>query len=66
MAMGSLSWGNSDVNIYEGSDLNNPNLTFARGPESQERPFFAKLSGAYDYLHRGVQFLRRWRFAAAA
>jgi len=48
MAMGSLSWGKSDVNIYEGSDLNNPNLTFARGPESQERPFFAKLSGAYE------------------
>ena len=28
--------------------------------------FARKLSGAYDYLHRGVQFLRRWRFAAAA
>ncbi len=51
-------------------------VTLASDPLAVPRTFIArddtladfarKLSGAYDYLHRGVQFLRRWRFAAAA
>ena len=51
-------------------------VTLASDPLAVPRTFIArddtladfarKLSGAYDYLHRGVQFLHRWRFAAAA
>jgi hypothetical protein len=49
MAIGSVSWGKSDDFIYaDTADLNNPNNTFRRGPESTDRPLTAKLSGAYE------------------
>jgi hypothetical protein len=48
MMMGSASWGKSDIDIAGTVDLNNPNFTFRRGPESNERPFFLKVSSAYQ------------------
>jgi hypothetical protein len=48
MLMGSASYGNSSVDIAGTVDRNNPNFTFRRGPEANERPFFAKVSAAYE------------------
>jgi hypothetical protein len=48
MVMGSASWGKSDVDTTGTADVNNPNFQFRRGPESNERPFFAKISAAYE------------------
>lgn len=48
MVMGSASWGRSDIDIAGTVDRNNPNFTFRRGPESNERPFFVKVSSAYQ------------------
>jgi hypothetical protein len=51
MLMGSLSLGKSEADIYGefiANDLNNPNLTFRRGPRAEDVPVAFKMSGAYD------------------
>jgi carboxypeptidase family protein len=49
MLLGSLSVSKTDTDIYGATaDLNNPNYTYRRGPASNDRPVFLKLSGAYE------------------
>ena len=69
MAIGSVSWGKSDDFIYaDTADLNNPNITFRRGPESTDRPLTGKLSGAHELpyeltLAGTMQYFRGWPIA---
>jgi hypothetical protein len=57
MLMGSLSLGKTDGDINTNTngentaDLNNPNLTFRRGPFTSDVPRVFKLTGAYELPH---------------
>ena len=63
MLMGSLSLGKNDTDIYNGSDLNNPNLTFRRGPAAQHVPYFLKVAGAFELPYRLSLGINGQRFA---
>jgi hypothetical protein len=68
MLMGSLSLGKSEADIYGefiGSDLNNPNFAFRRGPRSEDVPVAFKMSGAYELPYgfrvaANGQYFRGW------
>jgi len=48
MALGGVSFGRTNGDIYSTSDLNNPNFTFRHGIIGNDVPYSIRVSGAYE------------------
>lgn len=65
MMMGSVNYGKTVGDIFDGADLNNPNFMFRRGEGQFDVPVFAKLSGIYELpygfsLGASAQYYSGW------